>query len=304
MDLHAKVLSPSELTRSSNEALLLVTFGSTYPGPHRTFARIRKYFADAFPHRDIFMAFTSGMCMKRWFQKSGEQYYPADKWLDAIGAAGYKHVSIQSLHIIPGLEYSFIHDRYLPTFSAKYPDISVVVGEPLLYDNEDIRSVGDVLYTAFANRLSKGEGLVLMGHGNHTDKFPIANSKYKELNAYLQSLDPKIVIGTVDYESMLYEHVSEHLHQHCPPPATINFLPLMSVAGDHALNDMVGEWEEDEPLEEQSWRSRLLHEGFCAEEENSHMHGLGDYDEICQIWVNHLLRAEARDRHQLSNQTQ
>lgn len=287
-----KILTPSELVRRNDEALLLVTFGSTYPGPHRTFARIRAFFAEAYPERDIYMAFTSGMCMRRWFEKSGEQYYPADKWLDAIGRAGYRHVSIQSLHIIPGMEYSFIHQRYLPAFQEQYPGISTVVGAPLLYNDEDIRRVGDVLYEAFASRLAQGEALVLMGHGNNTDKYPVANGKYDMLNDYLQSLDKKIVLGTVDYESMLYEDVEAYLLQHCPIGTVVNFLPLMSVAGDHALNDMVGDYEEGEPMEEQSWRTRLSAIGYVSEDENCHLHGLGDYDSICQIWVDHLREAE------------
>ena len=40
-------------------ALLLVTFGSTYEGPHKTFATLRNAFTESFPDRDIYMAFTS-----------------------------------------------------------------------------------------------------------------------------------------------------------------------------------------------------------------------------------------------------
>ncbi|MDO4708084.1 MAG: sirohydrochlorin cobaltochelatase [Porphyromonadaceae bacterium] len=287
-----KAIAPIDLERQHNEALLLITFGSTYPGPHKTFARIRTYFAQLYPERDIFMAFTSSICMRRWYDKTGEQYYPADQWLEAIGQAGYKQVSLQSLHIIPGLEYSFITQNYIPAFQDKYPHIRTALGQPLLYSAEDIAEVGQVIYNEFSERLGRGEGLVLMGHGNHTDKFPEANGKYDELNTYLQSLDQKIVIGTVDYEAMLYEHVSAYLHEHCPTPATLNFLPLMSVAGDHALNDMVGAWEEGEPLEEQSWLCRLREEGYQATEANCHMHGLGDYDSICAVWARHLREAE------------
>lgn len=294
MIIDGKQFTPDSLVRQENEALLLVTFGSTYPGPHRTFAHIRAYFQALYPHRDIFMAFTSSVCMRRWHEKTGESYFPANQWLEAIGRAGYRQVSLQSLHIIPGLEYSFITKRYIPEFCAKYPDVRVALGEPLLFDERDIQEVGQIIYRAFAERLGAGEGLVLMGHGNHTDKFPEANGKYDELNAYLQSLDKKIVIGTVDYESMLYEHVLAHLQEHCPAPATLNYLPLMSVAGDHALNDMVGDWEEGEPIEEQSWLCRLREEGYQASEENLHMHGLGDYDAICAVWAKHLEEAERK----------
>lgn len=293
MKAEPKPLTLDQVQRRHSHALLLVTFGSTYPGPHQTFARVKQHFAERFPERDVYMAFTSGMCMRRWFAKTGEQYYPADAWLSVLGQAGYERISIQSLHVIPGLEYSFIKKRYLPKFEQQYPHIPVVVGEPLLYDEADVRRVGDIIYSKFEDRLRAGEGLVMMGHGNGTDKFPEANGKYDELNAYLQSLSQQIVIGTVDYESMLYEQVSAHLAQHMPQGATLNFLPLMSVAGDHALNDMVGEWEEGEELEEQSWRERLLREGYLSDiETNCHLHGLADYEEIRDIWVQHLLRAE------------
>ncbi len=291
----SKPIAPSELKKKHNEALLLVTFGSTYEGPHQCFARMRAFFQEQYPERDIYMAFTSNMCIRRWFNKTGERYYPTSDWLNAIGEAGYKHVSIQSLHIIPGLEFSFIYQSYLPDFKKKYPNITYAVGKPLLYDDEDIKAVGDVLYQNFKERLDRGEGLVLMGHGNHTNKFPEANNKYMKLNNYLQSLDKKIAIGTVDYEAMLYEHLEAYLQKECPELKVINLLPLMSVAGDHALNDMAGEEEEGEELEDQSWKTRFEAAGYiCDREENCHLHGLADYEDICRIWLNHLRRAEAR----------
>lgn len=275
-----------------DSALILVTFGSTYPGPHETFARIREFFGEAYPDRDIFMAFTSGICARRWFKKTGEQYHSADIILDELGQKGYRDILIQSLHIIPGLEYSFIHDIYLPKFKEQYPHIPVRVGKPLLCSDEDIQRTGDIIYRAFAKQLEAGEALVLMGHGNDTDDFPEANAKYDQLNEYLQSLDKKIVIGTVDYEGMLYEEVEDYLNNLAPRPSAVNFLPLMSVAGDHALNDMAGEWEEGEALEEQSWICRIQQAGYTADrDKHCHLYGLGDIAAIREIWLEHLHEA-------------
>ncbi len=58
----------------------------------------------------------------------------------------------------------------------------------------------------------------------------------------------------------------------------------MSVAGDHANNDMAGD-------EEDSWKSILEKEGF---EVNIIMKGLADYPEVVNLWVQHL--REAFDR--------
>ena len=273
-------------------ALLLVTFGSTYEGPHKTFATLRNAFAESFPDRDIYMAFTSKFCIRKWLKKTGEEYYTTDKWLEAIGEAGYKAVSIQSLHVIPGLEYSFIDDRYIPQFHRLYPQIPTTVGVPLLWSQADIERVGDCIYSLFRERLERGEALILMGHGNNTDKHPEANGRYRRLHDYLQGRCSRILIGTVDFEDMLFEDVAERLAEVCPVGTTLNLLPLMSVAGDHALNDMAGDEEEDTPLEEQSWKIRFKVLGYKIEEENCHLHGLADYASLRQVWLDHLMAAE------------
>ena len=279
-------------SKRHDKALILVTFGSTYEGPHKTFATLRQAFAESFPDRDIYMAFTSKFCIRRWKEKTGEEYYTTDKWLEAIGEAGYRAVSIQSLHVIPGLEYSFIGDRYIPQFHRLYPHIPTTIGVPLLWSQADIERVGDCLYSLFRERLERGEALVLMGHGNNTDKHPEANGRYRRLYDYLQKRHPRILIGTVDFEDMLFEDVAERLQEVCSEGTTINLLPLMSVAGDHALNDMAGDEEEDTPLEEQSWKVRFRALGYRVDEEHCHLHGLADFAPLRQIWLDHLMAAE------------
>ena len=279
-------------SKRHDKALILVTFGSTYEGPHKTFATLRQAFAENFPDRDIYMAFTSKFCIRRWKEKTGEEYYTTDKWLEAIGEAGYRAVSIQSLHVIPGLEYSFIGDRYIPQFHRLYPHIPTTIGVPLLWSQADIERVGDCLYSLFRERLERGEALVLMGHGNNTDKHPEANGRYRRLHDYLQKRHPRILIGTVDFEDMLFEDVAERPREVCSEGTTINLLPLMSVAGDHALNDMAGDEEEDTPLEEQSWKIRFRALGYRVDEEHCHLHGLADFAPLRQIWLDHLMAAE------------
>lgn len=288
------LIAQVQATRQHDRALLLVTFGSTYEGPHQTFARLKQTFAENFPDRDIFLAFTSKFCIRKWQEKTGEAYYTTDKWLEALGQAGYRSISIQSLHVIPGLEYSFIEDRYLPLFHRQYPAIPTTVGVPLLWSKTDTQRVGNAIYSLFRERLDRGEALLLMGHGNHTDKYPEANDRYRQLYDYLQQLSPRILVGTVDFESMLFEHVAERLAEVAPAGTVLNLLPLMSVAGDHALNDLAGDEEEGEPLEEQSWKVRFKALGYTIDDEHCHMKGLADFAPLRQIWVDHLIEAESR----------
>ena len=55
-------------------------------------------------------------------------------------------------------------------------------------------------------------------------------------------------------------------------------MPYMSVAGDHAQNDMAG----DEPG---SWKSQLEAAGFTVKPV---LKGLAEFDAIDAIWINHL----------------
>ena len=55
-------------------------------------------------------------------------------------------------------------------------------------------------------------------------------------------------------------------------------MPLMSVAGDHAKNDMAGD-------EEDSWKSILSKAGIeCVPV----LKGTAEYSEIVDVWVDHL----------------
>jgi len=55
-------------------------------------------------------------------------------------------------------------------------------------------------------------------------------------------------------------------------------VPLMSVAGDHAKNDMAGE-------EEDSWKSILTAKGFKVE---PILKGTAESPEIVDVWLDHL----------------
>ena len=58
-------------------------------------------------------------------------------------------------------------------------------------------------------------------------------------------------------------------------------MPFMSVAGDHAVNDMAGE-------EEDSWKSVLTDAGISC---TPVLKGTAEYDDIVKIWVDHLEEA-------------
>lgn len=74
---------------------------------------------------------------------------------------------------------------------------------------------------------------------------------------------------------------------------------LMSIAGDHAHNDMAGEGSEywdptDEESEDNSWFEFFNHKGYTASVplSGNHPQGLLELPGILQVWINHTKNAE------------
>ena len=345
-------LNPAEqqvaITKQHDTALMLCTFGSTYNESLSVYDDIIKDFKAAFPDVDIYMSFTSRTCINRVQASTGIERYELDQWLKAIGNAGYKRLAVQSLHVIPGEEYlSLMNTDIKKYFMIQwFPTVDVLRGANLLSTDEDTEAVAKVLYDHYANKLADKHNLVLlMGHGNPDENYS-ANQKYADTQAALQAkaTNKNIFVGTVDYGDMLFwpkeeeENPADRIQdanvvrsqypnciysqimQYCesnnlqPADVKVYLSPFMSIAGDHAHNDLWGleALAENASLDEvelssneYSWRERLSKIGFDVQIDfESHPlsqagadHGissgcnimaLGSYPEIRQIWVKHL----------------
>lgn len=306
--------------KKHDTAILLCTFGSTFQESIKTYDATLADFQNAFPDADIYLSFTSRTCVNRVEAETGIARYQPDLWLRALGNAGYKKVAVQSLHIIPGEEYlSLMNTDVKKNFMIEsFPSVQVVKSPCLVYDEDDVKTVANVLYGHYKTKLAdKKHILLLMGHGN-PDKNYNANTKYTETEVALQALteNKNVFVGTVDYGDMLFwpeegqpnpECVYSKLTKYCednnlqPEDITISLAPFMSIAGDHAHNDLWGIEDGDDfsqatPEADACWRLKLLNMGFKIELDESHngslenckIQGLADYDAIRQIWVDHL----------------
>jgi len=91
----------------------------------------------------------------------------------------------------------------------------------------------------------------------------------------LQLKDPNIFIGTVEGYPEI-DLIQELLHKNKIKKAYL--MPFMSVAGDHAINDMAGK-------EEDSWKSILTKAGVeCIPV----LKGMAEFEPFINIWVGHL----------------
>lgn len=313
-------------SKQHDTAILLCTFGSTFKESIKTYDQILADYEAEFPDADIYLSFTSRTCVNRVYAETGIDRFPPDLWLQALGNANYKKVAVQSLHIIPGEEYlSLMNTDVKKEFMIKqFPGIQVAKSPCLVYDEDDVQAVSTALYDHYKTNLAdKKQLLLLMGHGN-PDKNYNANSKYTEVEEAMQALAPNknVFVGTVDYGEMLFwpldedeeplsepnaESVYSKLTKYCednnlqPSDITISLAPFMSIAGDHAHNDLWGIEDGDDfsnatPGADACWRLKLLKMGFKIATDESHnggvdkctINGLGDYASIRKVWVDHL----------------
>lgn len=307
-----------EVNKQNNTAILLCAFGSTYPQPQATYEQIINDFQKAFPNTDIYISFSSGTIVSRVYAQIQKAYAQPDVWMTALGKAKYDSVFVQSLHIIPGEEYlgvvNTITKKYL---TIPFPTIQVARGHCLLYSDEDIEQTADIIYSYYKSKLDNGEVVALMGHGNPDHEYVQANQQYKKLEKALQSRsqEANIFVGTVDWGDQMFSYVRDGIVAFANKKGksnseiVVSLAPLMSIAGDHAQNDLLGDLEEGQTFDEIdpyeddhdaefSWKMKLLKLGFTISPDGSNISekdfnvvGLADHASIRKIWVNHLLEA-------------
>ncbi len=306
---------PVKIEKTTNTALLLCSFGSTYEQPQATYDAVVADFKKAFPDVDVYLSFTSRTILSRVYAQLGKAYAQPDVWLSAFADAGYEKVYVQSLHIIPGEEYvSLINTDVKKNFMIPNPTIKVAKGACLLDSDKDIEAVAAIIYNYYKDRLNSGEVVALMGHGNPDKEYEHANQKYDDLESELQKLsgEQNIFVGTVDWGDKMFSHVREGIKAFASSKnkdasdIIISLSPLMSIAGDHAQNDLLGDLEPGQTFnqidpEESDWEAKfswklkleklgykINPQGSTTSESAFNVIGLGDHQAIRTIWVNHM----------------
>ena len=247
--------------KSHEKAILLVAFGSTWQQAFDAFDETVAAYKKAFPSYDVFLSFSSAICINR--AAAGENaadgaevrnYYAPPFWLTAFAQKGvmYKEIVVQSLQVIPGEEYTRVIN-YIKDFANNangdldddyLSKVILKLGVPLLQEEEsDVNAVARALDALYKNQAAN-DIVAFMGHGN-PDEYDTykANIRYTQLEEALQSLNPHYFIGTVDMMENFKPHVYERMVE-----AGLNtgnkkvyLHPLMSIDGDHGHNDMAGD---------------------------------------------------------------
>lgn len=257
---------------SLKKAILAVSFGTSHEETRKkTIEAIENQIKECFPEYEVRRAFTSGMIMNVLKKRDNMHIDNVEEAMAKLADEGFEEVVLQPTHIINGDEYDKMVSQ-AEKFRSRFKNISI--GKPLLTESNDYEEVCAGIMKHFAD-MKKEEALLLMGHG--TGHF--ADAAYAALDYRFKALGyENVFVGTVEgYPE--FEDAMKQLRKYEPEKVTL--LPMMVVAGDHAVNDMAGD-------EEDSWKSMLEREGYQVE---CILKGLGEFPEIRNIYIKHAEKA-------------
>jgi sirohydrochlorin cobaltochelatase len=242
-------------------AIVLVAFG-TLTEARDTYAFFEERLRKRFPDKDILWAFSSKNLRKQ-VAKEGISWKSPERVLKTLKKEGYKSAVLQSLHIVPGIEFEKV------TNAAKMSRLNVSVGMPLLSSEIDCYRTLDALSGSISD---PDECItVIVGHGSvHSG----AGAVYMQFEEFVTSRYPKnvyvsMVEGLPSWESTRKKVKKTALRK-------IKFIPLMFVAGEHIMNDVLSNYKD-------SWKTQL--EGFKIDGSEK---GLGFNEKILEIYFDHL----------------
>ena len=304
--------------KKNDKVILLVAFGSTWQQAFDAFDATKAAYQEAFSGYDVYVSYSSAICINR--AAAGEHkdegaevrnYYAPNFWLHGFGAAQYKEIVVQSLQVIPGEEFSRVVN-YIKDFGNNslgdidddyLSKVTVKLGLPLLADSTDVKTTAAALNALYSTKASEGV-VAFMGHGN-PDEYDTykANVRYNELEEELQKLSPNYFVGTVDAPENYKVQVLERMLADSITSGKVFLHPLMSIAGDHAHNDMGGDddaWEEgvgyeeneDGEVEDTSWKCYFANNGYDCDDNTVIMKGLLELESIRKILIEHTKKAE------------
>ena len=251
------------------KAILVVSFGTSYHETRRkTIEACENKIKESYKDYDFYRAFTSGMIINKLKKRDNMFIDNPSEALEKLYNAGYKEVVVQSLHIICGDEYNKLKDM-VAQYEDKFDKISI--GRPLLTYIDDYRETVEAVKKDL-DKMDIDEAVVFMGHGTEHE----SHSSYPAIEYMFRDYGINAFVGTVEGYPELEQVIKKLKNRNIK---TVDLLPFMLVAGDHAINDMASD-------EEDSWKTILEKEGFNVK---VHVKGLGENPYIQEKFKNHAL---------------
>ena len=272
--------------------LLVVSFGTSFNDSRAAdIGGIEKALQEAYPDWSVRRAFTAQIIINHVQARDGEKIDNMQQAMDRAVANKVKKLVVQPTHLMHGAEYDElvgVVDQYKDKFE------SVEIAEPLLGEvgadasaiNEDKAAAAEALvaeavkvsdYDTLDAAKEDGTAFVFMGHGTSHE----ANVTYDQMQTQMEKLGyENVFVGTVEGNppDTALPEVKKAVEE--KGYTKIILRPMMVVAGDHANNDMAGDWGDalanggefevegaDAPVD--------LGEGFGKDNVSSQIEGMG-----------------------------
>ena len=273
---HAFLWAPEATAKESNATapqtkdLILFTFGTTYDQDTDPLALVRKEISARHPDVTIHVAYSSAHVLKTLRAKGLPARNLAQVLADLM-ADGRTQIAVQSMHVVPGLEYDVAKDivsrfQGMPKSAAK-----VTLGSPLLASHEDAKAAAAILAKSLPAERGKDDAVVFVGHGAISETGTLA---YPALQCFLTQNDPKLFVGTIEGPFSLQLALEELKGAKAKK---VWLVPLLTVVGDHAVNDIFGD-------EADSWKQTLTKAGILVVPVRQ---GIGAIPELAALWADH-----------------
>ena len=240
------------------KAVLVTSFGTSHKDTReKCLDLIENEVRAKYGSEKVERAYTSGVIRRIVERKEGIHIFDQNEGLEALKNKGYDEIITMSLHILDGIEYAKLNDKY-----GK-------ISKPLLVNDEDFEKV---VNDEEFNSTEGNDAIVFMGHGSES----AADSTYQRLQEeYLKAGKDNIFIATVEGQVTIEDVIQKLKGRGF---SKILLKPFMIVAGDHAKNDMASD-------DEDSWKTILQNEGY---EVTPVLKGMGEYKFIHNMFMDKL----------------
>ena len=240
------------------KAILVTSFGTSHKDTRKKcLDSIQREVAEKYGSENVERAYTSGIIRRIIEKNEGIHIFDQEEGLKVLKDKGFEEIITMSLHILDGIEYSKLDDKF-----GK-------ISKPLLADDEDFEKIVE---NKEFNDLEGNDAIVFMGHGTESE----ADYAYQKLQEeYLKAGKNNIFIATVEGKVTIKDVIEKMKGKGFKK---ILLKPFMIVAGDHAKNDMSSD-------DEDSWKIMLKNEGY---EVTSVLKGMGEYEFIREMFMDKL----------------
>jgi len=254
------------LHKGDKRAVLVVHFGTTVADTReKTIDEINKEFTEEFEGFEVREAFTSRAIIRKLGKQGIEKDNPMEA-MDRLAKEGYTHILIQMTNIINGVETENLQNE-IKNYSDKFEVVRV--GTPLLTETDNYKTVAEAIRKEIP--ADKDTAVVVVGHGTHH----YAGAAYAKMDYVFKAKGyENYFVGTVEGYPAI-EDVENQLKANGYKDVIL--APFMFVAGDHAINDIAGEWKEE--LEEDGYNVKVV------------IKGLGEYGDIQHMYMDSAYNA-------------